>query len=266
MMVWSIPFALPRSAVPFAIVPLALALGGALAWPIACLVALRAAFTGDVRRMMIVYGIALGLDPQALMVGPFIAAMAIQRRVALRWVALAGLAFAATLIARAGLGDLAMPPLLLDLPLSRGAPNLWVLLQATPGIGALPLNGLAFVVPVGAAGAYTAWFAARRLYPSTMADAALLCALVMMVAMPATDQTMLIVTDVLALIAALTGRSNPSRWRVVGLVLGASVLALLPAPSAGQLAAIALLAATVLHARAVLMQAANDNPLMPRTA
>lgn len=266
MLVRSIPFALWQRALPFAIVPLALLLGGALAWPIACLVALRAAFTGDVRRMMIVYGVALGLDPQALLIGPFVAAMAIERRVAPRWVALAGLAFAATLIARAGLGDLAMPPFLLDLPLSRGAPNLWVLLQAMPGIGALPLNGLAFVVPVGAAGAYTAWFAARRLFASTIADAALLCALVMTIAMPATGETMLIVADVLAVVAALTGRSNSSQWRVVGLVLSASVLALLPSPSAGPLAAIALLTATLLHARAVLMQAANDNPLMPRTA
>ncbi|WP_404368615.1 hypothetical protein AB5I39_15105 [Sphingomonas sp. MMS24-J45] len=257
---------LRRDALALALVPLGLVLGGALAWPLAGLVALRSGVRGELRSMLLWYGVALGFDPQALLIGPFIAALAIQRHATPLWVALAGLAAAAILLARGFVGDLSMPPFLLDLPLSGGAPNLWVLLQAMPGMGEVPLIGLALVVSVGAAGAYTAWFSARRLYPHMMADAILLCALAMTAVMPATDATALMIADVIAVTLALTNGADPARWRIAGLVLGGSALALLPQPGAPPLAAIALLIATLLQARAVLKPAANDNPLMPRTA
>lgn len=267
-MIVALPLKRPlrRDALAFALIPLGLMLGGALAWPLACLIALRAAVRGELRLMLLWYGVALGFDPQALLIGPFIAALAIQRRAAPSWVALAGSAAAAILLARGYVGDLSMPPFLLDLPLSRGAPNLWVLLRAVPGMGEVPLIGLALVASVGAAGAYTAWFSARRLYPQMLADAVLLCALAMGAVMPATDATALMITDIVALSLALTKGSDPARWRVAALVLGGSALALLPQPGAPPLAAIALLIATLLQARAVLKPAANDNPLMPRTA
>lgn len=257
---------LHRDALAVALIPLGLVLGGAFVWPLACLIALRAAARGKLRLMLLWYGVALGFDPQALLIGPFIAAFAIQRRAAPSWVALAGLAAAAILLARGYAGDLSMPPFLLDLPLSRGVPNLWVLLRAVPGMVEVPLIGLALVASVGAAGAYTAWFSARRLYPHMMPDAVLLCVLAMTTVMPATDATALAIADIIALSLALAKGSDTTRWRVAGLALGASALALLPQPAAPPLAAVALLIATLLQARAVLKPAANDNPLMPRTA
>ncbi len=267
-MIVTLPLERPlrRDALAVVLIPLGLVLGGALAWPLVCLVALRAAVRGELRLMLLWYGVALGFDPQALLIGPFIAALAIQRRAAPAWVALAGLAAAAILLARGYIGDLSMAPFLLDLPLSRGAPNLWVLLRAVPGMWELPLIGLALVASVGAAGAYTAWFSARRLYSHMMPDAVLLCALAMTTVMPATDATALVIADIVALTLALTKGSDPARWRVAGLALGASTLALLPQPAAPPISAVALLIATLLQARAVLKPAANDNPLMPRTA
>lgn len=267
-MIVSLPLERPlrRDALAVVLIPLGLMLGGALAWPLACLVVLRCAVRGDLRSMLLWYGVALGFDPQALLIGPFIAALAIQHRAAPAWVALAGLAAAAILLARGLVGDLSMPPFLLDLPLSRGAPNLWVLLRAVPGMVEVPLIGLALVASVGAAGAYTAWFSARRLYPHMMPDATLLCALAMTTVMPATDATALVIADIIALTLALAKGSDPARWRMAGLVLGASAIALLPQPAAPPLAAVALLIAMLLQARAVLKPAANDNPLMPRTA
>ena len=256
---------LRHDAVAIALIPLGLMLGGALAWPWACLIALRAAVRGELWLMLLWYGVALGFDPQALLIGPFIAALAIQHRAAPLWVALSGVAAAAIVLARGSIGDLSMPPFLLDLPLSRGAPNLWVLLLAAPGVGDLPLNGLAIVATVGTAGAYTAWFSARRLYSQQRADAILLCALVMTVVIPATDAMVLMIAAIVAGTLAIAGRGDPARWRVAGLVLATSALALLPERGAMPLAAVALLIATLLHARAVIKPAANDNPLMPRT-
>ncbi len=249
------------------LVPLGLMLGGAWFWPIACLMAVLAATEDDTAAMLVWYGVALGFDPQALLLTPFIIALAIQRRALPVLLILAALTGAAIMLARKLTGDVPMlPPFPLDLPLSRGAPNFWVLAQALPGISELPLTGLAFAATTGAAAAYAAWFSARRLYRHTVLDAVLLCALVMAELMPGTDLTVLAVADIVALTLAMSTRRDAARWRIAGLVLSGSAIALLAAPNLGPLAAAALLIATVLQARAVLKPAANDNPLMARTA
>jgi hypothetical protein len=241
---------------------LGLVLGGAWFWPAACLMAVLAATEDDLSAMLVWYGVALGCDPQALLLAPFIVALAIQRRVSPVLLILAALTGTAIMLARALLGDATGLPFPLNLPLSRGAPNLWVLAQAMPEIGELPLVGLAFAATAGAAAAYAAWFSARRMYRQMVPDAVLLCALVMAELMPGTDLSALAVADIVALTLAMANPRDAARWRIAGLVLGGSVIALLAASPA----AAALLIATLLQARAVLKPAANDNPLMARTA
>lgn len=249
-------------ALPLLLVLCGFALGGAWVWPVACLMAVLAAAEHDSRAMLVWYGVALGFDPQALLLAPLVVALAIQRRVSSPTLILAALAASALVLTRAFLGDAPALPFPLDLPLSRGAPNLWVLAEALPGIRDLPLTGLALAATVGAGAAYAAWFSAHRLYRHTMPDAALLCGLVMAAVMPAADLSVLVVADGIALALAIAGHGAPARWRVAGLVLGATGIALLAPP----LAALLLGIATLLQARAVLTPAANDNPLMPRTA
>ncbi|GGA54916.1 hypothetical protein [Sphingomonas psychrolutea] len=255
-----------HAALPLLLVPFGLVLGGAWVWPIACLMAVLAATEDDTRALLIWYGVALGCDPQALLLAPFVLALAIQRRTSPMLLACAALVAAAILLARAFGGDAPAFPFPLDLPLSRGAPNLWVLAQALPGIGALPLTGLALAATVGAGAAYAAWFSVRKLYRHTVPDAALLCALVMAAVLPGADIAVLAVVDLLALMLAMGTRRDPARWRVAGLALGGSTIALFATPDAAPLAAAVLVVATLLQARAVLKPAANDNPLMARTA
>ena len=256
----------PPPAAAFLLVPFGVVAGGAWFWVAACLLAVLAARDDDYRAMLVWYGFALGFDPEAVVLAPFIVALAIRRNVSPTLLLLVLLSGAAMALTRALTGAApTLPPFPLDLPLSRGAPNLWVLIEALPGIGELPLIGLAFCASVGAAAAYVAWFSARALSRHTLLDAVLLCTLVMAELLPGTHATVFALADITALTLALVTR-EPGRWRVAGLALAGTASAALAAPDYAPVAAAALLLATLLQARALLKPAANDNPLMPRTA
>lgn len=255
------PAPLPPSVAAAALLPLSVVAGGALFWPAACLVAILAALERQHFAMLVWFGLAVGFDPQALLLAPFILVVLIGRRVAWPLLPVAPLFAAAMLLARPGgfAPNLMLPQ---DFALSGGAPNLWAIAQTLPWVGALPLTGLALTTALGAAAAYIAWFSARPLRRNSLLDAALLCALSLPALLPALDARAFLLADVLALAVAVRD-PRPARWRIAALVLGGSLVAGLDLVPLG---AVAMLLATLLHARATLRPAANDNPLMPRTA
>uniref|UniRef100_UPI0035CAFACB hypothetical protein n=1 Tax=uncultured Sphingomonas sp. TaxID=158754 RepID=UPI0035CAFACB len=257
------PAPLPPSAAALLLLPLSVLAGGALFWPAACLAAIAAADARQHGAMLAWFGLAVGFDAQALLLAPFIVALLIGRRVSIALLPLAPLCAAATVVARAA----AFQPVALlpqDLLLSHGAPNLWAIAPLLPWFGALPLSGLALACAFGSAAAYVAWFSARVLRGAALLDAALLCALVMPGLLPALDGRAFWLADALAVTNALLGNARPRWWiaalLVTGTLLACAGAALLP------LAVVAMLLATALQLFAVLKPAANDNPLMPRTA
>ena len=224
-------------------------------WAAAATMAFAAALDRKQREMLLWCGVAIGLDALGAMIVPFVLALAIQRRVPLKVWPIAPLA--------AGTALLLLPATTLpasDLALSYGAPNLWSIAQSTPGLGTVPLIGLAFCAVTGASAAYAAWFSARPLHPRTILDAALLCLLAVTGLLPHADPHAFLLAGVLAVTLALTTASS-RHLHVAFLVQAGSLLAL---GGFGVAGAIAMLAATFVHARAVLAPAANDNPLMAR--
>ena len=243
------------------LLPLAVMLGGAWFSPTACLLAIVAALERDDRAMLGWYALALGFDSQAFVAAPFFVALTIQRRVPVSEVGIAAFLALATLLTRAATVGFGVPTFPLDVALSTGAPNLWLLAAATPWIGELPMIGLAFTCAVGAAAAYVAWFSARSVADRALLDAALLCALFMAALVPGLDARAFMLATILALTLAFRDR-DAARWRIAGLVGMGWVFALFALNPVGSLFTIL---ATILQARAVLKPAANDNPLMART-
>lgn len=228
-------------------------------WVAAGLMAFAAALDRKHREMLIWCGVAIGLDTLGAMIVPFVLALAIQRRVSVGLWPIAPLATGATLLLARIIAPGATP--LPHAPaLSWGAPNIWAIAQDMPGIGSLPLIGLALCAVIGTSAAFAAWFSARPLHPRTILDAALLCLLTVAGLLPRIDAPAFLLADVTTLVLALTTRSR-RHWTLALLVQSGSLAALHGMAVAG---AVPLLIATLLQARAVLAPAANDNPLMAR--
>ncbi|WP_029625340.1 hypothetical protein [Sphingomonas sp. PAMC 26605] len=256
-MVRPAPPVAPPSAATFALLPLCVLANGALFWPAACLVAIAAAVAQRPGAMLVWYGLAVGFDANALVLAPFVVALCVRLRAPWPTLPLAPACALAMLLARSQGVPLAIV-LPQDVALTRGAPTLWAIAQALPGIGALPLAGLAMASALGAAMAYTAWATGLSLRRADLLDAALLGAM-LPVLLPAIGPQALLLADALALIVAVLD-PRAGRWRVAGLVVGGTTMAWLGRADATALAAVAMLAATLLHARMVLKPAANDNP------
>lgn len=244
-------------------------------WAAACVMALSAALDRRHATMLAWCGLALGFKAQAVFVAPFFLALLINRRVPLRLWPIAPLVTAATMlpawIAGWPAADLAMVYLRQTdyfQALSMNAPNVWALVQALP-LGGVPLVGLAFAAAIGAVGAYVARVSATRLDGSALVAAALLAPLVVAGLLPRMHERFFFLADVLALTLALV-RRDPASWRIAALVQAGSSLGviayLLDIGALAILGAVAMLSATALLARTVLKPAANDNPLLARTA
>lgn len=247
----------PPNAAALLLLPLSVLADGALFWPAACLVAIEAAVARRPGAMLVWYGLAVGFDMDALVLAPFVIALSLRLRARWRAVPLAPVLAFAMLLARShgdALGS-AMPQ---DLPLTNGAPTVWAIAQTLPWIGTLPLTGLALASAFGACVAYTAWATHCRLERVDLLDAALLAAM-LPVLWPAIAPHAFLLTVALA---ALLAVRNPSmrRLQVAALVVSGTMLAGLAGPPTVPLATAALVAATLLHVRAVLKPAANDNP------
>lgn len=231
----------------------------------ACVMALCAALDRRYAALLGWFVLSLALSWQALTLAPLVVAMLVNRRVSWRlWGVAPGVGAALLLLtwyAARLQGD--SPAALSD-----GAPNAWAIAQALPWIGELPLTGLALAATIGAVAAFIAWFSVRPLHGRALVKAALLCALVTAGLAPWMTERAFLLADVLALGLALTLR-GPLPLRTAALVLCGSLLALLGHYAHSNLAAMAavpMIAASVLLARAVLAPAANDNPLMARAA
>ena len=242
-------------------------------WMAACLMALAAALDRRHILMLLCWGGALGIDPQAMFVAPFFLALLIDRRVPVyRW-AVAPLVAAATLAARfaAGwpIGGWACAFCLQAdgvQQLSANAPNIWTIVQVLP-LGEVPLSGLALAATIGVSGAYVARISTLRLSGHSLVAAALLASLIMAGLLPHLHPNGVFLADMLVLILALSKR-DPASGRIALLVQAGSALGVLADLSGlGGLAILgagALVTATLSLARSVLKPAANDNPLMAR--
>jgi hypothetical protein len=234
----------------------------------ACVMALAAAIDRRHGAMLAWYGVAVGLDPQALLLAPFFLALAINRRLPVRHWPVAPLMAGATMLAMSVVSGVSpIPDGLGRFPaLSLGAPNIWSIVQPLP-LG-LPLLGLALAATIGAGGAYVARFSIEPLHGRTLIPAALLASLVTAGLVPGLHDDAFVLSAALALILAFIRRDRAA-WTVAILVQAGSMLALFShARGIDALAAIGAVAtvfATISVARAVLEPAANDNPLMIRT-
>lgn len=251
------PTLAPPSALALLLLPLSVLADGALFWPAACLVAITAAVARRPGAMLVWYGLAVGFDIDALVLAPFVLAQSLRLRISWRSVPLAPAFALAMLLARYH----AIPSVLVlpqDLALTTGAPTLWAFVARIPGIGTLPLTGLALASAIGAIAAYTAWATGCGTRRIDLLDAALLCALLPVLS-PAIGTHAFLLADALALlVAGLDPRAR--RWWVAALAWTSTALAWRIGTDAAPIAALAMLGATLLQTRAVLKLAANDNP------
>ncbi len=255
---------MPRPAPPLAppspaallLLPLSVLADGALFWPAACLVAIEAAVARRPDAMLIWYGLAVGFDVNALVLAPFVVALCVRLQARWQTASLAPASALAMLLARSH--GVPLDDLPQGLALTNGAPTVWAIAQALPSIGTLPLTGLALTSALGASVAYAAWTTQCRLDRGDMLDAALLAAM-LPILWPAIAPHAFLLAVVLALLLAVRD-PRERRVQVAGLVAAGTMVAWLAGPSVAPLAAVALVAATLLHARAMLKPAANDNP------
>jgi Gpi18-like mannosyltransferase len=220
--------------------------------------------------MLAWYGLALGLNIQALLIAPFFLALLINRRVPIRLWPIAPLIIAATLLPAWAAG---WPDLVTTYPpradaLSFNAPNIWAIVDILP-LGGLPLLGLALASAIGASAGYVARFSAQSLSNKLTIPAALLATLLTAGLLPGMHERHFLLADILALILALVVRDRAS-VRIALLIQLGSVLAILgqvtDIDALTMFGAFAMITATVQLARPLLKPAANDNPLIARTA
>ncbi|MDB5678723.1 hypothetical protein [Sphingomonas bacterium] len=142
--------------------------------------------------------------------------------------------------------------------LSDNAPNLWSIVQALPWLGSLPLAGLAMAMAIGAAAWLAAYFSACPPRNDAQLPAALLIALALPGLLPYMQTHDFLLAVALSCALAIRRRSAV----IAALV---SIGYLLAVVGAAPFGAMAIIAATVLVARAFLTSPANDNglPLNP---
>jgi Gpi18-like mannosyltransferase len=230
-------------------------------WAAACVMAAAMAVERRHSPMLVWFGLAIAFKLQAAFLGPFIVALLISRRVPLRLWLVAPFAIVATLlpawaagwpiddlttiyVRQAGYFNL----------LSLNAPNLWIVVQALPGIGPLPLAGLAITMAIGGSTVYVAWLSSRRITPPLIVPAALLATLLVVGLLPRMHERYFFLCDILALTLALTSRRR-AELLIFALVQSASTLAILgyvlDMPPLAMLGAVSMIIATYWLARAL---------------
>ena len=241
-------------------------------WAAILLLALVAALDRRHDAMLGWAGLAIGLNPQAALIAPLFVALLINRRVPLlRW-PIAPLGAAAALLGTGGVGwTIGLRPLLHEAItghlLALDAPNIWTIVQTLP-LG-YPLLGLAIAIAIGTIATVIAHFAARPIGDHDMIAAALLCTMLAAGLLPLMHERAFFLADILSLALALVRRDR-AHWRIALLIQAGSTLALLG--HASGIDALTILgggmtiAATALLAGPLLRPAANDNPVIARSA
>ena len=243
-------------------------------WAAASVVAVAMAVERRHAAMLGWFGLAVAFKAQAAFLAPFVAAILLQRRVPVRLWPIALMAIA-----------LPMLPAIIDgwppediaaiywrqadafSVLSFNAPNVWMVVQMLPGVDWLPpLDALALALAAGAGAAYVAAFSIRRLDGHRLVAAALFAPLLIAGLLPRMHERFFFLADVLALVLAASTRSLRD-WRIAALVQAGSILGLAAFATRIEMlavvGAVAMIAATASLARALLTDAANDNPAYP---
>ncbi|MEO5866590.1 MAG: hypothetical protein ABIS14_04150 [Sphingomonas sp.] len=242
-----------------------------------CLMALGAAMGRRHRAMLVWAGIALGLSQQGLLLMPFFLGLLIARRVVLRAWPIMPAAFAATLLSAwcAGwptTGSIGVHAWQTMQPasLSLNAPNIWAVVQQLPPMAGLPLTGLALVATIGVGATYTAWLSTQRyLEGEALIAPALLSALIGVAFVSHIDIGCFFLPAILALVGALAVRDTAAA-RIAGCVQAGSIAGMI-ACSMGMNDLAPLCVGLFIFAikdvaSPLLARAANDNPVMARTA
>ncbi|MFA5962891.1 MAG: hypothetical protein WC804_02625 [Sphingomonas sp.] len=243
-------------------------------WVAPCIMALACAVERKHLAMLVWFGLAAGINVEALLIAPFFIALLINRRVPLKLWAVAPLVAATAMllawVAGWPAGDLASiypGQSATDAPLALNAPNLWQIVGALPVVGALPLYGLAMASALGATAAYIAWLSTRSLDGRAVLAPALLAPLVTAGLLPHMREHGFFVADILALAMALTLRDRES-VRVAAMIQAGSLLALLGylggIDAMAMMGALPMIMATTRIAQPLLRPFANDNPLLAR--
>lgn len=226
--------------------------------------------------MLVWAGIGLAVKSQAAFIGPFFLALLIARRVPFRLWLLSPLAFATCMFPAWLAGWPAHDLVTIYFKqagffedLSRNAPNIWSVVQATPFAHRYDLSGLASAAAVGAAALYTAHFSARGLTDRALVAAATLAPLIVVGLLPKMHERYFFVADILALAYAAASGSRRG-WTDAALVQAGSTLGILAFLTGGAgfaaLGALAMIAATMRIAAPLFEGPANDNPLPVQAA
>lgn len=245
-------------------------------WAAPAVMALGCALSRRHGPMLVWCAIALSFKFQAILFAPFVVAVLIRRRVPLHLWTIVPLSYVAMLLPAALLGwplyDLAtvyVGQAGWSARLALNAPNIWFLVQSVvPDIGTA-LNGLALAGAVGASACYIAWFSVRMPNDDGAVPVALLCLLLTAGLLPHMHERYFFLADIVALIAAaLSGKR--AAWRTALLVQAGSALSVWAYATGASwlvnIAAVCMILATVRIARPLLSPAANDNPILARTA
>lgn len=238
-----------------------------------CVMGIAAALDRRHRAMLAWCGLALAVKPQAVLIGPFVLAILIARRVPFRQWLIAPAVLIATLVPAWLAGWPALDLLLIHFrqvetfkAVVLNAPNIWMIVD-TAGIDSAPLSGLALASAIGAGAAYAAGFGAtaRHLGRPALVRLALLAPLLLAGLLPRMHERYFLLADILSIAVALTAVERGA-WRIPLLIQIGSTLALFAyLTGVSALAAaggVAMIAATWLVLRPLLVQAANDNPIL----
>lgn len=241
------------------------------------IMALSAALRRRHRAMLAWSGLALAIKLQAVLIGPFILALLIARRVPLRdW--LITPAVYLLMLTPAWLAGWPASDLLniyfrqadSTPDIARNAPNIWMV-ATVAGFDSQALTGLAATAAIGAIAAYVARFSAtlRHFSNPMLLRMALLAPLIGAGLLPRMHERYFLLADIVSVLLALLS-TDRDRWRIAVHIQTGSVLAVLGYLTGAEwmaaLGAVPMIWATWLVLKPLVKRADNDNPLLARAA
>ena len=203
-------------------------------WAAPCLLAVASAVEKKPRAMLLWWGVALAFKAQAIFLAPFVAGFLIAKRGEWHSWLIPPAVYAAFMLPAWALGWPAADLALVYVrqagtfaDLSMNAPNIWVIVQDVPSLGALPLTPLAFAA-AAAAGALLILALRGKADPDRLILLALLSALLLPGLLPRMHERYFLLADLLAFTYAVR-RGDRRAWLIFGAVELGSSLGLLAA-------------------------------------